>query len=176
MLADLWKDVQSGAKENTNHAYDKYVKGVSRAPANQRVSKLTLKQAYNQLMSAHRTMVTHTKPKERFKTRKHILHYTPKWLQSFTQKSVSHIQKKSTQGLSATSHVLFHKRNPEDITLQNVLHLYFGAIALGGATSGTVEGVRHLLFDSVQTSNSLRLAKQMHAVSVTVPESFYLED
>ena len=72
---------------------------------------------------------------------------------------------------------MFGTEDPEKITVQNLLHLYFGIVALNGVSSGSIEGIRQVCFDNTHTLTSSKLTHSMHAIEEVVPESFfYLDD
>lgn len=71
---------------------------------------------------------------------------------------------------------IFHKNDPSEITVQNLSHLYFGLVAMGGASSGVVDGIRSAFFKHARTGAVVKLGAKMRAVEEVVPVCFYLDE
>ena len=79
-------------------------------------------------------------------------------------------------GARKLSMAVFNKNDPSEITVQNLSHLYFGLVAMGGASSGVVEGIRSAFFKHARTGAVVKLGAKMKAVEEVVPVCFYLDE
>ena len=79
-------------------------------------------------------------------------------------------------GARKVTMAVFQKNDPSEITVQNLSHLYFGLVAMGGASSGIVEGVRAAFFKHARTGAVVKLGAKMKAVEEVVPVCFYLDE
>ena len=80
------------------------------------------------------------------------------------------------KGARAFCSMLFQQPDPNKVTVQNLSHLYFGAVALSGTSSGVVEGIRAAFFKQARTGAMVKLGVKMKAVEEVVPVCFYLDE
>ena len=79
-------------------------------------------------------------------------------------------------GARKLSRTIFGKNDPSEITVQNLAHVYFALVALGGTSTGVLDGVRAAFFRHARTGAVIKLGGKMKAVEEIVPVCFYLDE
>lgn len=92
------------------------------------------------------------------------------------EKKRRHVVHTYQKGARAFCSLLFQQPEPNKVTVQNLSHLYFGAVALSGTSSGVVEGIRAAFFKQARTGTVVKLGVKMKAVEEVVPVCFYLDE
>jgi len=169
-MKDVWLDITHDVSNTTNHAVSKYINGNVPADEYTDVRTLTLRKAVNQLTA---------EPLSLFRTYKHTYWFTrtakaPTVPTKVASKDIQRKIKKIYQaGSKKVSKYMFGKDTPEDITVQNLLHIYFGIVALNGVSSGAIEGVRNVCFDQSYTLSSPAFAARTHMTEEVIPDTFF---
>jgi ribosomal protein L20 len=161
-LRKIWLDIVNGASTAKTGAISKYLKGNMSTQDTTDIRKLTVE-------TAVKDMVDELYPTFLFGTIKQKPTILPR-VPSSVQKSVFKTYRK---GRRIVSKYFFRHSDSESITVHNVLHLYFGMIAMSGITGGAVDGLREVCFDQTKTFALSPLVQSMHTQEEMVPESFY---
>ena len=178
-LKQVWMDIVQDVSKTKNSAISKYIQGNMKPNENTNVSQITLKQATRQLGAEPMSLMRTVKQNSwfnMFNTKQSSLHPSSAFsrLSKNKQKTIKDVYQKGSKTISK---YIFGQDDPEKITIQNVLHVYFGIVALNGASSGAIEGFRNVYFDHTKTLTSSKIANSMHVTEEVVPESFfYLDD
>ena len=197
-LDTLWKDIRQDSKDATKASYQKYITGDVRADEGN-VQTLTLSGAFQQLKSTP-THMANDAPEEP-PSKNVFVGWSRKKRQKEGNLRGTHTRKRARplvladkmvnavpepmrrktveaykRGARKVSKAIFDKNDPSEITVQNLSHLYFGLVAVGGTSSGITDGIRTAFFKHARTGAMVKLGGKMKGIEEIVPVCFYLDE